>query len=145
MKELMDSKVRKSIHGLPFSFEGYERAKNKLKTKYGRPSKVANAPIQCLIGLQTVHGTQPWKIHDFHHKLVINVQALETMGKFVEINGYVRHILDKLLGRRADLVRMDDDWQEWKFPQLVEAPRKVVRESQSDMESSLPMIMLTEL
>ena len=124
MKELIDSKVRMSIDGLPFSSEGYERAKNILKTKYGRPSEVANAHIQCLIGLQTVHGTQPWKIHDFHDKLVINVQALETMGKLVEVNGYVRPILDKLPGIRADLVRMDDDWQEWKFPQLVEALRK---------------------
>jgi len=52
---------------------------------------------------------------DFHDKLVINVQALDTMGKLVEVNGYVRLILDKLPGIRADLVRMDDDWQEWKF------------------------------
>ena len=43
------------------------------------------------------------------------------MGKLKEINGYVRLTLDKLQGIRADLVRTDDDWQDWKFPQLVEA------------------------
>ena len=32
--------------------------------------------------------------------------------------------LDKLEGIRSDLVRTDDSWQEWKFPQLVEALRK---------------------
>ena len=48
-------------------------------------------------------------------------QALTTMGKFHEINGYIRLTLVKLQGIRADLVRMDNGWQEWKFSQSVEA------------------------
>ena len=36
----------------------------------------------------------------------------------------VTSTLDKLLGIRADLVRLDDDWQEWTFPQMLEALRK---------------------
>ena len=52
------------------------------------------------------------KIHEFYEKLVTNVQALETMGKLREMNGYVRMTLDKLIGIRADLVRTDDNWQE---------------------------------
>ena len=32
--------------------------------------------------------------------------------------------LNKLEGIRRDLVQTDDDWQEWDFPQLVEALRK---------------------
>ena len=43
------------------------------------------------------------------------------MGKEKEIRGYVRLTLDKLPGIRADLARVNDDWQEWGFPQLVEA------------------------
>ena len=43
------------------------------------------------------------------------------MGKLKEINGYVRLILDKLQGIKASLLMTDDDWQDWKFPQLVEA------------------------
>ena len=39
------SKVRMSIDGLPFTSEGYERAKNILKTKYGKPSEVSNAHV----------------------------------------------------------------------------------------------------
>ena len=57
-------------------------------------------------------------------KLCSKVQALETMGKLGEVNGYVRMTLNKLEGIRGDLVRTDDDWQEWRFPQLVEALRK---------------------
>ena len=41
--------------------------------------------------------------------------------KLTEINGYARLTLDKLKGIRTDLVRKDDDLQDWKFPQLVEA------------------------
>ena len=60
-KELVIPKVRYLIDGLPFTREGYTRAKNILLTKYGKTSI------------------------------------------------------------RADLVRDDDNWQDWKFQQLVEA------------------------
>jgi hypothetical protein len=40
------------------------------------------------------------------------------------VSGYVRMTIDKLEGIRNDLVRTDDDWQEWKFPELIEALRK---------------------
>ena len=43
------------------------------------------------------------------------------MSKLKEINEYVRLTLDKLPGIRADLFRIDEDWQEWTFPQLVDA------------------------
>ena len=46
------------------------------------------------------------------------------MTKMKEINDYVRVTLDKLQGIRADLVRIDDNWQDWKFQQLVEALQK---------------------
>ena len=40
--------------------------------------------------------------------------------------GCVTLTLDKLSGIRADLVRLDDDWQEWGFPQLVGCERNPV-------------------
>ena len=46
------------------------------------------------------------------------------MNKLKKINGYVRLTLDKLPGIPADLVRIDEDWQKWTFPQLVDALRK---------------------
>ena len=113
-----------SIDGLPFTSEGYERAKNILKTNYGKPSEVANAHTQQIISLPTMQGSQPSKIHEFYENLVTNTQALETMGKIKDINGYVRVTLDKLPGIRADLVRLDEDWQNWGFPQMIEALRK---------------------
>ena len=124
LKELLNPKVRASVDGLPYNTEGYERAKSILKTKYGKPSEVSNAHMQGIIALPTIQGSQPVKIHEFYGRLVTNVQALETMGKIKDINGYVRVTLDKLPGIRADLVRLDDEWQEWGFPQMLEALRK---------------------
>ena len=46
------------------------------------------------------------------------------MRKLNEIKGYVRNTLDKLPGIRADLVRLDDSWQDWGFCELVETLRK---------------------
>ena len=48
------------------------------------------------------------------------------MGKDKDIRGYVRLTLDKLPGMRADLVRMDNNWKQWRFPQQEEALRKWV-------------------
>lgn len=124
LKELLVPSVRASVDGLPFTTEGYERAKHILKTKYGKPSEVANAHMQCIIGLSTIHGVDPAKIHEFHEKLTSHIQVLETMGKVKEIGGFVRATLDKLPDIRADLVRLDDDWQEWGFPELIESLRK---------------------
>lgn len=124
LKELLVPSVRASVDGLPFTTEGYERAKHILKTKYGKPSEVANAHMQCIIGLSTIHSVDPAKIHEFHEKLTSHIQVLETMGKVKEIGGFVRATLDKLPDIRADLVRLDDDWQEWGFPELIESLRK---------------------
>ena len=68
LKELLVPSVRAIVDGLPFTTEGYERAKHILKTKYGKPSEVANAHMQCIIGLSTIHGVDPAKIHEFHEK-----------------------------------------------------------------------------
>ena len=55
---------------------------------------------------------------------MISVQVFDTMNKLKGINAYIRLTLDKLPGLRADLVRTDEGWQEWTFPQLVDALRK---------------------
>ena len=124
LKELVDPKIRTEIDGLPYSSEGYERAKNILARKYSQTSEVVNAYVENIMSLPTIGGTQPARIHDFYEKLLFNVQSLETMGKLREVTGYVRMTIDKLPGIRGDLVRTDDSWREWKFPKLVDELRK---------------------
>ena len=121
---LIIPKVHLLIDSLPFMSEGYTRAKNILLTKYEKPSEVANAHVQNIMSLPHINNANPQKIHDFSGKLLCSVQALDPMGKIKEMIGYVRVTLDKLQGIRADLVRNDDNWQGWKFQQLVEALEK---------------------
>ena len=106
---------------LPHTAEGYERAKSILKSKFRKPSEVINAHVQTIMNLPPIKGANPHKIHEFYAKLLPSVQALESMNKLREISGYCRATLDKLEGIRADLTRLDDNWQEWEFPQLVTA------------------------
>jgi hypothetical protein len=47
LKELVEMKVRKSIDGLPFTKEGYERAKDILEKKYGE--EVVNAYVKGIL------------------------------------------------------------------------------------------------
>ena len=124
LKELVEPNVRTLIDGLPFSMEGYERAKTILKSKYGKKSEIVNAYVQNIMALPTITGTRPSRIHEFYEKLVFYVQSLESLGKLREVNGYVRMSIDKLEGIRGDLVRTDDTWQDWDFPKFVDALRK---------------------
>ena len=119
LKDLLEPKVRAGIDGLPFSSEGYvERTKNILKNKYGRMSEIVNGYVQNTMGLPVISGANRAKINQFYEVLSFNVQALETLGKLREVNGYVRMSIDKLLGIRGDLVRMDENWQEVGFPEV---------------------------
>ena len=121
LKELVDPKVRAEIDGLPFTTEGYERAKNILIGEYGKTSESVNAYVQNIANLPVITGTQPAPIHEFYKKLVYNVQSLETLGKLKDVTGNARSVLDKLKGVKADLVRGQMDWQDWDFPQLIKA------------------------
>ena len=84
---------------LPFNSEGYERAKNILKTKYGKTSENINVHMQAILALPHITGSQPTKIQDFYERLLSNVQASGTLGKLREISGYVRMTIDKIIGR----------------------------------------------
>ena len=128
MKELLVSRVRALIDGLPINSEEYTPAENILMTKYAKPREVATVHIQCIMGLPVITRTNPTRINEIYEKLVTSIQTVESIGKKKDIGRYVRLTLAKLSGIRADLLRLDDNWQEWRFPQLVEGLRKWVRE-----------------
>ena len=112
LKEFLLPHVCKLVDSLPFTCEGYSHAKAILQAKFGKPTVVPNAHTNCIISLPVFFGSHPNKVHDFYEKLMSSVQALETMRKLNEIKGYVRNTVDKLPGIRADLVRLDDSWQD---------------------------------
>ena len=73
--------MRKEIDGLPFTSEGYERAKNIPQTNYGQTSEIIHAYAENIQVLPVISGTHPSKIHDFFETILYNVQSLETLGK----------------------------------------------------------------
>ncbi|XP_068704462.1 uncharacterized protein [Montipora foliosa] len=103
LKEVLDPKVKTFIDGLPFTTEGYQRAKNILTSKYGQVSKIVNAYVQNIMVLPMITGSHAKKIHEFCEKFLFNVQSLEMLRKLKEISGYVRMSIDKLQGIRGDL------------------------------------------
>ena len=46
-------------------------------------------------------------------KLIVSVQAIDAMPKLRDVQAFMRLTLDKLPGIKADLVRLDGEWQEW--------------------------------
>ena len=81
LKILLQPKVRALIDGLPFTTEGYERAKNILEGEYAETSEIVNGHVQNIMDLPIINGAQPAKVHEFYQALMFNVQSLETLGK----------------------------------------------------------------
>ena len=65
LKELVIPKVRLLIDSLPFTSEGYTRAKIILLTKYGKPCEVANAHVQNIMSLPQINNANPQKFTIF--------------------------------------------------------------------------------
>lgn len=79
--------------------------------------------------MPNIDGVKSMQINTFYERLLYDVQSLETMGKLSQVNGYVTLTIDKLSGIRGDLVRNDDDWQDWDFVKLCEALRSWTRKN----------------
>ena len=119
----LSPKVKTVIEGLPFTPEGYNRAKSILEERYGKNSEIIKAYVKLIMELPVINHVNLKKIHQFNDQLTHAVQALQTLKKLETVNGYVPMTLDKLQAIRGDLVRTDPDWEEWDFVKLSEALR----------------------
>ena len=98
---------------MPFTAEGYNRAKSILKTTYGKESEVIKAYTKEIMDLPHISNVNVKRIHEFSEKLMYCVQSLQTLGKLQRVEGNVAMTLDKLPAIRGDLVRTDPDWENW--------------------------------
>ena len=119
--ELLGPKVKRCVEALPFTPEGYNRAKSVLLDQYGKESEIIKCYVKEIIDLPHITSSNPRKVAEFSEKLTYCVQALETMNKLSLINGNVSMTLEKLSGIRGDLVHTDPDWEAWDFVKLVES------------------------
>ena len=120
LKELLEPNVRTLIDGLPFSTEGYERAKTILKSDYGKKSEIVNAYVSKHHGLTDDNWNMPRGDTGVLREVSVQCPTLESLGKLREVNGYVRMSIDKLEGIIGDWVQTDDTSQDWDFPKLVD-------------------------
>ena len=121
LRELLGDKVIKSVQALPFTSEGYNRAKSILQDRYGKDSEITKAYTRQIFDLPLIPTANVRKIHEFSEVLMYAVQSLETMKRLEQVNGYVAMTLDKLPAIRGDLVRTDPEWESWDFIKLADA------------------------
>lgn len=73
LRELLGPRVKKSVETLPFTSEGYNRAKNILGDKYRNESEIIKAYTQQIFDLQVISTVNTRKIHEFSEKLTYAV------------------------------------------------------------------------
>jgi len=125
--ELLTPKAKTCVESLPFSVEGYNRAKAILKDKYGKESEIVKSYVREILELPSISNSNPRKISEFSETLTYCVRALQTLNKLDQVNGNVSMTLDKLSCIRGDLVRTDPEWETWDFDKLAEALRQWVK------------------
>ena len=57
--ELLELNVKCSVESLPFTLEGYNRAKTILETKYGKESEIEKCSVKEILDLPNISGTDP--------------------------------------------------------------------------------------
>ena len=71
LRELLDSKVKNTIEALPFTAEGYNRAKSILQEKYGKETEIVKAYCREILDLPTVTSANPRKL-PYYRKLTLH-------------------------------------------------------------------------
>lgn len=130
-------KVRDRISNLKPSTTGYQKAWDRLKQEYGQTKLVINAHLDEIINLPTIKGSNYDKIQEFYDKLSNNFDALQTLGQGDKLQGFVMTTLNKLPHVRPDLVRVDNNWEDWSMEELITNLRAWLRRNKCD-ESSKP-------
>ena len=63
--ELLEPSVKRSVESLPFTPEGYTRAKTILEAKYGKESEIEKCFVKEILDLPNISGSDPHKIKAF--------------------------------------------------------------------------------
>ena len=99
--ELLDAKIKHAVDSLPFTTEGYNRAKSILQDRFGKESEIIKSYAKDILDLPYIPSSNPRKIRDFSERLNHCVQALQTMNKLSQVDGNVdlNTLLDKYIPR----------------------------------------------
>ena len=124
LKELVDSKVRNLVDGLPFTPDGYQKAKDLLSRRFEKTSEVVGSYVRHILVFPTIRERDVKKIHEFYEILLFNVESLQTLKSINKLDAAVRFTFDKLGVIKNELAMIDENWCEWSFVQFLEALEK---------------------
>jgi chemotaxis protein histidine kinase CheA len=130
--EMVSPKVRDKIANLKPGEAGYRIAWERLRSEYGHPKHVINAHMDAIINLSPVRGHNYEKVQEFYEKLSKNFDALQTLGESESLSGFVMTTINKLPQIKPDLVRADDDWEEWTMEVLLKNLQKWLQRNKVD-------------
>ena len=69
LRELLSPKVKRCVETLPFTSEGYNRAKSILLDKFGKESEIVNSYVREILELPYITSANPRKVAEFSEKL----------------------------------------------------------------------------
>ncbi len=98
------------MDGLPFTSEGYAKARDLLKKRYGQTSEVVGAYVKAILELPTIKERDVSKIHSFYETLLFNVESLQTLETLEKLDAAVRFTFDKLEGIKSELAMINQNW-----------------------------------
>ena len=122
--ELVGPKVRDRFANLKPGPAGYKTAWDRLQSEYGHTKLVSAAHMDELIHLTPVRGTSYEKVREFYEKLTRNYDALKSLGEGDTLKALVISTINKLPQVKPDLVRTDDEWEDWDMAALLESINK---------------------
>ena len=115
---------------------GYKTTWERLQKEYGQTKLVVNDHMNEIINLTPVKGNSYDKVRDFYETLSKNLDALQTLGEEDMLRGFVMTTLKKLPQVKPDLVRVDDNWEEWDMMELIENLRKWLQRNKTNDSSA---------
>jgi hypothetical protein len=116
--------VNPGLDAPPCKYVCYKTAWDKLKKEYGQTKLVVNAHVDEIVNLAVVKGHNCMKIQEFYEALSRNYGALLTLGEADMLEGFVMTTVNKLPQVKPDLVRTDDNWENWDMAALIDEIRK---------------------
>ena len=129
--EMVSGKVRDKISNLKPGSVGYKTAWERLKKEYGQTRLVVNSHIDEIVNLDAVKGKSYEQVQAFYDRLSANYDALRTLDEHAKLDGFVMCTLNKLPQVKPDLVRTDDDWEEWSMENLIDNIQSWLRRNKS--------------
>ena len=130
--ELVSCKVRDKISNLKPGSLGCKIAWERLNKEYGQTRLVVNAHVDEIINLAF------YVCQVFYETLSRNYDALNTLNEQAKLDGFVICSLNKLPHVKSDLVRTDDNWEEWNMENLIDNLQKWLRRNKTEEGSKPP-------